>query len=77
MPLNGKSLETGLVVNQKFLDVVKDKPEHVAVAAAFRAGGSILLSSDSRKSKKCLTSGGNNVDPFLIAELNSMAKLLK
>jgi len=30
---------------------VKDKPEYVAVAAAFRSGGSILLSSDSRKSK--------------------------
>ena len=48
MPLNGESLETGLVFNQKFLDVVKDKPEHVAVAAAFSSGGSILISSDSQ-----------------------------
>ena len=70
MPLNGKSLETGLVVNQKFLDIVKDKPTQNTLVGVF-----CLVQIP--QIKKCLTSGGNNVDPFLISDLISWAKLLK
>ena len=76
---NGESLETGLVIYQKFLAVVKEKPDYVAVAAAFRSGGSISFTSDSTSKaiKKCLTSGGKNVDLFVIAGLIPSGKLLK
>ena len=75
--VNGKSLETGLVIYQKFLVVVKEKSDYVAVAAAFRSGGSISFTSDSTSKaiKKCLTSGGENVDLFVIAGLNSIREI--
>jgi hypothetical protein len=77
--VNGKSLETGLVIYQKFLAVVKEKPDYVAVAAAFKSGGSISFTSDSTSKaiKKCVTSGGENVDLFVIAGLIPSGKLLK